>query len=72
MQICVDDFALNLREAIFKKRLSQKKLADRINTEQPMINGYCTGRTQPSLWMFCLICEALDVTPNELLKARDK
>lgn len=72
MQICVDDFALNLREAIFKKRLSQKKLADMINTEQPMINGYCTGKKQPSLWMFCLICDALEMSPNELLRARDR
>ena len=72
MQFCEDDFAINLREALFKKKISQMGLANKINTDQPVISSYCTGRSQPSLWMFCLICEALEMTPNELLRAREK
>lgn len=49
--------------------LSQKELADRINTKQPAISMYESGEREPTLPVIRALAEALDVSFDDLIPA---
>lgn len=60
-------FSLNLVKAREKKSLSRKQLAKRIGTTISHIHHLETGKNLPFLDLLTIICEVLDVTPEELI-----
>ena len=48
-------------------RLTQERLAEKTDLANNYISNIETGRSIPSLETLCKLCEALDVTPNDLL-----
>ena len=57
----------NIKRARSRRSLTQDALAERIHVTRQTISGWETGRTQPSLDMLLLLCDALDVPAEELL-----
>ncbi len=60
-------FSENLRLALLENKMSQEKLAKKLNTSQATISRWVKGVNQPDFDILLLICEILDRTPNELL-----
>lgn len=46
---------------------TQPDLADKTGLSQPFISAICCGKRQPSLENILGICDALSITPNDLL-----
>ena len=61
------NFSYNLKKIRKNKKISQEKLAEMISTTKTTIYNYEKGIKYPGLEMFIAICEALNVTPNELI-----
>lgn len=59
---------LMLKEMRTQKGLTQRQLASLLSITQGSVNKWENGRCQPSLPVFCQLCEALKCTPNDLLK----
>ena len=49
------------------RRLTQEKLAEKTDLANNYISNIETGRSIPSLETLVRLCEALDITPNDLL-----
>lgn len=47
---------------------SQKELGNMLGLSQVIVSGYESGTRYPSIPVFCNICLALKVNPNDLLK----
>lgn len=62
----------NIKRARSRRSLTQDALAERIHVTRQTISGWETGRTQPSLDMLLLLCDALDVPAEELLYAEKR
>ena len=60
-------FAENLRLELKFCKISQAYLAKQLNTTQRNVSRWTTGKTSPDFETLFLICEILNVTPNELL-----
>lgn len=59
-------FQENLKETLKQKKVSQRKLAEKMGVSQMTVWEWL-HRGAPSLERFCQICEVLDVEPNFLL-----
>lgn len=70
MRYCELDFKDNLKELLEERHLTQSDLAAMIQSYPATVSLFCRGKTIPTLFTICLICDALDTDPNTLLKAR--
>ena len=57
----------NLKNELKAQKISQEALAKRLNTTQATVSRWTTGENFPDFETLFLICEILNVTPNELL-----
>ncbi|MCL2061545.1 MAG: helix-turn-helix domain-containing protein [Firmicutes bacterium] len=63
----MNKFSERLREVLQGSGISQIELARKINMSQQIINGYCTGKREPTLNVLCLICKTLNESSDYLL-----
>lgn len=56
----------NLKRARKAKGLTQKQVAALLNKRQPDYSEYETGKIELDYEKILLLCQALDITPNEL------
>lgn len=61
------DFAKNLRKYRKQKKISQAKLAEKLNYGYTAIGNYESGRNEPSFNDLIRLAEELDVTLDELV-----
>ena len=64
-------FPVKLKELLRDNNISQKQLADELNTSQPTVNRWIKGENEPSLKTLVKICEILNTTPNYILGYND-
>lgn len=57
-----------IRSACLSRRITQKELSKMTGIRESALSHYFTGLRQPTLQNFYLICDALDLDTNELLK----
>lgn len=50
-----------------EKGMTQKQLAKEIGVSPSRINGYVSGRAEPTLRIARLLCQVLDITPAQML-----
>ena len=58
----VENFADKLKKQLSDKNLTQGQLSIKTGINRATIANYATGRSQPSLKKFLIICQALDIT----------
>lgn len=63
------DFGKYLLPALHTKKMTQKILAEKLNTSTAYINDLCKNRKSPSLSMLDKICDVLEMTPIELFSS---
>ena len=61
------DFRTRLKEQLALSGMTQKELAEKVNTTQGNVSNWVTGRNEPTVKQLVKICIALNTTPNELL-----
>ncbi len=61
------NFSENFKREMKYRGISQTTLAERLNTSQATISRWMKGVNQPDFESLFLLCEILEVTPNELL-----
>ena len=61
------NFAENFRELLFALELTQAEAARRIGVSAPLVNWWYNGQGTPDLHNLCLICNALEISPEWLL-----
>ena len=61
------NFSENFKREMKYRGISQTMLAERLNTSQATISRWMKGINQPDFESLFLLCEILEVTPNELL-----
>lgn len=61
------DFGKRLKEQLALSGMTQKELAEKVNTTQGNVSNWVTGRNEPTVKQLVKIYIALDTTPNELL-----
>ena len=61
------NFSENFKREMKYRGISQTTLAEKLNTSQATISRWMKGVNQPDFESLFLLCEILDVTPNELL-----
>lgn len=60
-------FSTRLRELRIERELTQKELAEQLNTTSDSIYSWEKGRSEPSIAMLGGLCRALDVSADYLL-----
>ena len=60
----LNDIAINLRNA---RKISQEELAELADVSVDTISNIERGKFLPSLLTFVKLCNALNVTPNDIL-----
>lgn len=65
--IMLNDIQKRLREAIETSSLSKKELAERLNINPSTISRYLHDDKFPSIETFANLCEALDVSADDIL-----
>jgi transcriptional regulator with XRE-family HTH domain len=63
------EFGVILRKYRLEKGLTQEQLSERVNVVRSFICMLESGKKRPSLDMFFLLAEALDVNPGEFASA---
>ena len=63
-----DNFRENLRELMWEQELRQKDIAEMVGVPPSSVNNWLNSRSEPTLYNFTLLCEALNVTPEWMLK----
>lgn len=63
----MDIFALRLKEARALAGLTQKQLAQLINSTDDSIYSWEKGRSQPNMEMLRLLCKVLNVSSDYLI-----
>ena len=66
----MDSFHLRLRKILEERGVTQLGLAEKISMSQGVVNNYCTGKREPSIYVLYLICTALDVSADYLIGLR--
>ena len=61
-------FKENLKYLRLERELSQKQLADNLNTTLKTISHWETGYTEPSISQIIQICKVFDITADELIR----
>ena len=67
-----EEFLNRIREARKSKGLSTENLARIINKSQSNISRYEKGSVLPDAETICLICDALEITENDLFNSNSK
>ena len=57
-----------IRSACLSRNIAQKELSKMTGIRESALSHYFTGLRQPTLQNFYLICDALDLDTNDLLK----
>lgn len=60
-------FAENLRNILNAHKMTQKELAERLNTTQQTISRWLKAVNEPDLETLLQLCLYLDETPNSIL-----
>ncbi len=68
----MDIFAIRLKEIRNELKLTQKQLAEALNTTDDSVFSWENGRSQPSIEMIRLLCKTLEVTSDYLLGLEDE
>ena len=68
----MDLFAIRLKELRNEKGLTQKRLAEELNTTDDSIFSWEKGRSQPSFDTLRALCKYFDVTADYLLGISDQ
>ena len=68
----MDIFQIKLKELRAEKELTQKQLADLLNTTDDSIFSWEKGRSQPSIEMIRKLCLFFDVSADYLLGLEDE
>ena len=68
----MDIFQIKLKELRAEKELTQKQLADLLNTTDDSIFSWEKGRSQPSIEMIRKLCLFFDVSSDYLLGLEDE
>ena len=63
----IETFAENLRTARKARSLSQAQLDEKLGLYPSSIMSYENNRISPNVFIFIKLCEALDISPNDLL-----
>lgn len=63
----LNSFSANLKELLDSSELTQKEIAEKLNTIQQTISRWLHGTNEPSFDTLMKICYYLDTTPNEIL-----
>lgn len=66
-RVKTDAFSFVLREIRYEKKLSQEKLALRLNVARSYISYLESGRRYPSIEMLIDLARALEVNPGEFI-----
>lgn len=61
-------FSKNLRALLAAKDISQSELSRKLGCSVPSVNAWCQGTSMPRTNMLERICQALNVTRNDLLQ----
>ena len=61
------EFGNNLSALLADRHMSQGDLAEQIGVDRGAISKYVTCTVAPGFRKLCAICDALGVTPNDLL-----
>lgn len=64
---CAAEFAANLKKMRILRGIKGPELAEKCGIGYRSMNNYELGKRQPKLEKLGWICEALEVTPNDLL-----
>jgi putative transcriptional regulator len=51
-----------------KKNLTQKWLAEKLNTTSVSVNSWCQNKSQPSIEKLFKVAEILETKPSQLIK----
>lgn len=61
------NFCENLKREMRYRRISQTELAEKLSTSQATISRWTKGVNQPDFQSLFLLCQILEISPNELL-----
>ncbi len=65
--ITIEQIQERLSDAIKQSGLTQKAIAEKLNTSQQSISHYIKGERVPTLDTFANLCVVLDVDPSDIL-----
>lgn len=68
----MSDFSTNLKTLRSRAELSQDALAEQLCVSRQTVSSWERGKSYPDLDMLVRLCDALRVTPNELLYPPEK
>ena len=68
----MEDFCRILKELRLDKKISQKKLADIIGTNNSSVCDWECGRTQPNIEMIIKLCLFFDVSADYMFGLEDE
>jgi DNA-binding Xre family transcriptional regulator len=57
----------NFKEAIEKKGIAQNEWSRRSGVPQGIISEVLSGKRTIPIYVFCALCDGLEVTPNDIL-----
>jgi transcriptional regulator with XRE-family HTH domain len=57
----VENFADKLKKQLVEKKLTQGQLSIKTGIKRATIANYCTGRSEPPLKKFFVICQVLEI-----------
>jgi putative transcriptional regulator len=58
----------NIKIALQDRQLTQKWLAEKLNTTTVAVNAWCQNKSQPSIQKLYKVAKVLRVKPSQLLK----
>lgn len=64
-------FSVRLNRMLDVSNMTHKKLASKTGISVSTIDGYCVGKSAPSLYHACKIAKALDITLDALVGGFD-
>ena len=64
-------FPENLRRAMFARKTNTNKLGHKSGIFPTGIRRYLNGVNSPNLREFCILCEALEYSPDEMIYGFD-
>ena len=64
----IEYFRENLKELLSHKKIKQYQFAEMLDIAPPNVNSWLAGGREPSMYSFLRICNALNVSPDWLLR----
>ena len=65
-------FTERLKTARCEAKMTQQELGDMIGQTQNSIHSYVSGSRTPNVYVFCLLCAALGIEPEQMLSEEFK